>query len=62
VDIEGFVENWEAHNNKKVLRRIDIPFADREKAMKDLRITGISSASLFPGLDGICRSFTDISF
>jgi hypothetical protein len=62
VDIEGFVENWESSNNKRVLKRIDIPFADRERAMNDLKIMGISSASLFPGLDGICKSFTDISF
>jgi hypothetical protein len=62
VDIEGLVEDWESINNKRVLRRIDIPFADREYAMRDLRIMGISSASLFPGLDGICKSFDDISF
>jgi len=62
VDIEGFVEEWELKNNKQVIRRIDIPYSERETAMRDLKIMGISSASMFPGLDGICKSFSDIAF
>ena len=47
-DIEGFVEEWEVRNNKKVLKRIDIPFSERETAMKDLKIMGFLRRPCFP--------------
>ena len=62
VDIETYLKEWEDKHQKRVLWRIDIPVSEREQAMKELRVMGITSASLFPGLVGICESFTDISF
>lgn len=62
VDIESCIEQWEIGQGRRVLLRIDIPRSERQLAMKELRVMGISSASLFPGLDGICKSFSDIQF
>lgn len=60
VDIESFIEHWESRYSKKVISRIDIPYSDRQIAMQELSTMGITRASLFPGLDGICGSFADM--
>jgi len=60
VNIEGFIEHWQSCHGKKVISRIDIPYSDRQIAMQELRTMGITRASLFPGLDGICGSFADM--
>jgi hypothetical protein len=43
----------------RFLRRIDLPTAERAGALRELYVMGITSASLFPGLDGVCRTLAE---
>jgi hypothetical protein len=64
VDIERFIRGIE-HNDAsgpKYLTCIDIPATERAVAMRDLRRMGITAASMFPGLDGICRALAEQFF
>lgn len=54
-DIETYIAHCEAGRNKSYLQAIDLPFADRRQVMEQLRVMGITAASLFPGLDGACE-------
>ena len=59
VDIEGFVAAVEQETGRQFLRRIDIPATERDVAMRELRAMGITAGSMFPGLDGMCRSLAE---
>lgn len=61
-DLEWFISWREAKKNIKFLTRIDLPIEDTFKAMNDLRLMGVSGASLFPGFDGMCESLRDAFF
>jgi len=61
-NIEGFIRFYEKKNNKKYLTIYDIDYADRNAAIKDLEIMGITAASLFPGIDGVCQSLSEMYF
>jgi len=61
-DMEGFIARQETVTNRKHLTIIDIPIAERKRALEELRLMGITAGSLFPGLDGICRSLREKSF
>lgn len=55
-DIETYME-WLKENNKKkesYLTAYDIPASEATTALNDLELMGITHASLFPGLDGMC--------
>lgn len=58
VDMEGFIDMIDPSS----LVRIDLPVSDRNQAMNELRTMGITASSLFPGLDGICRSLKEQCF
>jgi hypothetical protein len=60
VNIEAFIAKYE--NGQKYLTRIDIPATERPQVMKELEVMGITAASLFPGLDGICRALAETYF
>lgn len=47
---------------QKFLRVIDLPRKDRNQAMKDLKLMGITAGSLFPGLDGLCNALCEEDF
>ena len=53
-DIEVYLEHLGNQNNKKYLFAYDIPVSETKNALKDLELMGITHASLFPGLDGMC--------
>ena len=53
-DIEVYLEHLGKQNDKKYLSSYDIPVSETKKALKDLELMGITHASLFPGLDGMC--------
>lgn len=53
-DIEVYLEHLGNQNNKKYLSAYDIPVSETKNALKDLELMGITHASLFPGLDGMC--------
>ena len=59
VDIEGFIESSERHLGRRFLRRVDIPASDRSLAMQELDTMGVTAASLFPGVDGLCQSLAE---
>jgi hypothetical protein len=62
VDIENFIKDREDKTGKQYLRVAEIHVTEREDVMRDLNRMGISAASLFPGLDGICRALKDKYF
>ncbi len=59
VDIENFVAWQESELKKRLLLRLDIPWAERALAMRELATMGITAASLFPGLDGVCEALEE---
>ena len=62
VDIERFVKWQEDRLKRSFLLRIDIPASERAVAMRELETMGITAASMFPGLDGACRSLAESWF
>lgn len=61
-EIELFIRFHATTDKMDCLSIIDIPAHERNKAMKDLEYMGITAASLFPGLDGTCRSLKEKHF
>lgn len=61
ADIECFIKSREKLN-KEFLSVIELPWSERPEIMKDLRSMGITAASLFPGLDGICEAYKEEYF
>jgi hypothetical protein len=61
-DMEGYIFQQESTTHHKHLTIIDICSSDRKRALDELRLMGITCGSLFPGLDGICKSLRDKSF
>jgi len=59
VDIEGFIRVAEKKQECKFLTRIDIPVSERSIAMHELDTMGVTAASMFPGVDGLCRSLAE---
>ena len=53
-DIESYVAYLGKNMNKRYLSAYDILASEAKNALKDLGLMGITHASLFPGLDGIC--------
>lgn len=60
-DIEFVIQS----NEDKIgqfLRAISIPSSDRDAAMRDLGLMGITWGSMFPGLDGVCKQLNSRHF
>jgi hypothetical protein len=53
-DIETYLDFQGKENRKQYLVAYDIPIDEHAEITKDLQLMGITHASLFPGLDGIC--------
>jgi hypothetical protein len=60
-DIEKYLMLQEKEGNR-YLYAFDLPADEASKAMSDLRLMGITRASMFPGVDSICRELRDIYF
>jgi hypothetical protein len=55
---QTFMENLTAMNGwEGSVRKFTLPFAERGRALEQLRKMNITRASLFPGLDGFAQSF-----
>jgi len=54
-DIEKYIEIQESTYNRQYLKAFSIPKSDATRALNELHLMGINHATLFPGLDGICR-------
>src|SRR5450830_40151 len=48
--------------HREYLTKIDIPKSERAKVMKELTKMGITSASLFPGIEGTCKALKEKYF
>ena len=55
VDLEGFLCAKQKRLNTELVTAVDIPISCAADALEDLYFMGLSAASMFPGLDGICR-------
>ena len=55
--LDKIVEVYEI--DKPIVKKLIIPAAMRLEGIKRLRNMNITAASLFPGLDGFCRSLRD---
>lgn len=55
ADVESFVRQWETTSGKRALVAADVPIACASEALEDLAFMGLSAATLYPGLDGVCR-------
>jgi hypothetical protein len=61
-DIETYIRPIENEFNVTILEAFDLPLADREGVMQELRYMGITAASMFPGLDGMCEELKERNF
>ena len=61
-NIESYIRHKEIEDEMNYLTTVDIYIEDRNKVMKDLEIMGITAATLFPGLDGVCQALKEQLF
>jgi hypothetical protein len=54
-DIENYVQKLEAQTRHKFLEVFDLPLNEGRKILQDLKLMGVSAATLFPGIDGTCE-------
>lgn len=62
ADIESHILIREQTRNTKYIYAVDIPYSERETAMKDLKFMGITAGSIFPGIDGVCEALREVNF
>ena len=62
ADIESHLLTLSAQQNKTFLYIVDLPVSERIKVMRDLNLMGINEMTLFPGMDGICRTLKEQFF
>lgn len=55
-DIENHIVGIENATQTRYLYAIDIPASERTRVLADLALMNIDHATLFPGLDGICKA------
>jgi hypothetical protein len=60
-DIELLIKQNE-NTPGEYLTAVSISADDREKAMKDLHLMGISWGSIFPGVEGVCKQLSERHF
>jgi hypothetical protein len=61
-DIESYIESVESREGQKYIEVFDLPMSERNRAMRELALMGITAGSLFPGLDGVCESLKERNF
>jgi hypothetical protein len=62
VDIEAYIETVERCLRRRLMTKIDLSLSEAGTALSALRLMGITEASLFPGLDGICKELRNRFF
>ncbi len=60
-DIEQHILDLEEYPGQ-YLTAFDLPVSEKPKVLDDLRLMGITSATLFPGMDGICSELRATQF
>jgi len=61
-DIEGYIKNRGKETKHEYLKIYDLPVKDRTKVIRELDYMGITAATLFPGLDGVCTALKEKYF
>lgn len=61
-NIEALIRFQEGQDSRTYLTPFDLPWSERDAAMRDLRTMGITSATMFPGIDGTCKELRDRYF
>jgi hypothetical protein len=59
AELENFMCWQQAKRGRKDVIAVDLPITLMREALTDLRLMGITAASLFPGIDGVCRMIKD---
>jgi hypothetical protein len=55
-DIESYIKKKASEKgSRNYLLAIDLPVGQRNEALNELSMMGITAGSLFPGLDGACE-------
>jgi hypothetical protein len=52
----------EQESRKEYLRAIDLPAAEKQFALRELSLMGITAGALFPGIEGTCEQLRDRFF
>lgn len=60
--IEAYLNKMHPHNAGQYLTAYDIPIKEKHTALKELRLMGIHTATLFPDLDGLCKHLKETDF
>jgi hypothetical protein len=60
-DIESIIKQNEKASGQ-YLSAISIQSNERQKALRDLQLMGITWGSLFPGIEGVCRQLSERHF
>lgn len=55
ADLEHFICDIQTKNNKNFLMAVDVPIEFAREALEDLQFMGLTAATMFPGLDGVCK-------
>lgn len=55
VNLELQIGGMQASQEKPLMHAIDVPIGAAREALEDLAFMGVTAATMFPGLDGICR-------
>ena len=55
ADLEYWLCSIDQPNGQKMLIAADVPITCAYEALKDLQFMGLTAATMFPGLDGVCR-------
>lgn len=61
-DVEAYIAECEQLRSKRYLRVFELPANERVGILSELRLMGITSSSLFPGLDGACEELRRLNF
>lgn len=62
VEMEHFIDHMEEATSTRCLLKVDLPESQRDAVMRELEYMGITAASLFPGLDGVCKGLRERFF
>lgn len=61
-DMEEYIETKEKETQKRFLYTSKISVKEKPQVMRELNLMGINEMSLFPGMDGICRTLKTLIF
>ena len=64
ADVQAWIDfqQDQLQRERPFLSCVDLPYSDRERALRDLRVMGITAGSMFPGLDGTCEELAQSAF